>query len=503
MTITAECPTTKTASIREKALTRLRQSIKKVGQFEVVILAALVAIPLLFNVSFISARELLRDPDIWWHLADARYLFAHGFIRIEPYSFSVAGKPWANPEWLAELPFWFGFRTWGLRGLLFVTVALVELNLLAIYWMARKRSGHPWASFIAATIGYLLMTVNCGPRTILLGYLCLAVELMILDRAMRGDKRLLWALPPLFLIWVNLHGSWAIGAFVFLLYAGTRCLTATFGDLHSDRASATELKQLLAVGLLSIGVLFINPYGWHLVWNPFDMMFDQKLNIASAQEWHTLALTSFRGIVVTLLVGFLLFANAWLRRRWTIFEAALVSFGVFAAVDHVRFCFLLAVLATPTLALDLRRTILTKSKKARLRPLLNTCMAATILLIGIHRLPSSHRYQEAYAKLFPMKLIDQLQPQWRVFNEYSLGGFLAFQHKPEMIDSRMDTFDHHGVLASYLHAIHIQNSLAILHRYRIDHVLFRKDSPLVYLLLHSGQWRQVGQQNGFVLLDKQ
>ncbi|MGA8779980.1 MAG: hypothetical protein WB567_04480, partial [Terracidiphilus sp.] len=34
--------------------------------------------------------EFVHDPDVWWHLADARILTTtHHFIHIEPYAFSV------------------------------------------------------------------------------------------------------------------------------------------------------------------------------------------------------------------------------------------------------------------------------------------------------------------------------------------------------------------------------------------------------------------------------
>ena len=44
------------------------------------------------------------------------------FIRVESYTFTVAGKPWINFEWLGELPYYFAYRWLGDRGLYLVTV---------------------------------------------------------------------------------------------------------------------------------------------------------------------------------------------------------------------------------------------------------------------------------------------------------------------------------------------------------------------------------------------
>src|SRR5579862_3509036 len=84
-----------------------------------------MAVLLVIIVAFSGLRapeHLLNDPDIWWHMADARTLTTtHHFIRVEPYSFTVAGQRWVNPEWLSEIPYWLGYRTFGPVGIYLVT----------------------------------------------------------------------------------------------------------------------------------------------------------------------------------------------------------------------------------------------------------------------------------------------------------------------------------------------------------------------------------------------
>jgi hypothetical protein len=61
----------------------------------------------------------LAEPDIWWHLRNAAYLFQHhSFPRVDTYSFGAAGLPRLNYEWLSEIPFLLGFDAGGLQGLL-------------------------------------------------------------------------------------------------------------------------------------------------------------------------------------------------------------------------------------------------------------------------------------------------------------------------------------------------------------------------------------------------
>ncbi len=468
--------------------------------FELVMVSALLIIPIILAMPFAHPRALLKDPDIWWHLANARHLFAHGFIHVEPYSFTVAGKPWINPEWGAEIPYWLGYSAWGLHGLLIVAILAGELNVLGIYLLARLRTGHMWSSFIAAFIGIPLLFVNFGTRTILWGYLCLILELAILEAWKRGHQRLLWLLPPLFALWINVHSSWAMGAFLFGLFVVLSHISISAGNFYLKRRPMPQLRQLWMVAALSMGALFINPYGWKLVWNPIGYALHLHLSVSVVQEWHSLSLGTLLGRIVTLIAVLFLFLNGYRQRRWDLFEAFLVVFSIYAAVDHIRFCFLLAILAMPSLAFDLHRIWLGGKNPDQKRPLLNAAFILGFWAFAIARVPSAARVQAAYNRRFPTNLLVQIQPDWRLMNSMDLGGWLAFHHKPEFIDTRYDTFDRHGVLKAFLQAMFIDNSLHVLNQYRVDHVLFEKNSSLVYLLLHTGGWKQIGEQNGYVLL---
>ena len=106
-------------------------------------MALLMLLPMIFAGTLSVGLFLMIDPDIWWHLADARILFAtHHFIHIEPYSFTVAGERWVNPEWLSELPYWFSYRALGLRGIYLVAWLTVCANVLFVYWRGFWKARH-------------------------------------------------------------------------------------------------------------------------------------------------------------------------------------------------------------------------------------------------------------------------------------------------------------------------------------------------------------------------
>ena len=142
------------------------------------------------------------------------------------YSFTAAGSRWINEAWLGELPYYFGWRWLGIRGIYLVMLIETELILLGVFALAQLSSGNVKASFVASWLAVWLATVSFGPRTLLAGWMCLVAELFLLEQFRQG-KDWIWCLVPLFMLWANLHGSWLIGMVLF----GVFCAC---GLLHGD-----------------------------------------------------------------------------------------------------------------------------------------------------------------------------------------------------------------------------------------------------------------------------
>src|ERR1019366_10680288 len=115
--------------LRETASTSWTGLAADVFSFPVMCMFLLVAV--IFGY---SARGIA-ESDIWWHLRNARTLLQfHSFPRIDTYSFSAAGSPWMNFEWLSEVPFFLGFKAMGLQGLLTVYFAVLVLIYVGVYY---------------------------------------------------------------------------------------------------------------------------------------------------------------------------------------------------------------------------------------------------------------------------------------------------------------------------------------------------------------------------------
>ena len=262
---------------------------------------------------------------------------------------------------------------------------------------------------------------------------------------------------------------------------------------------------LLAVLAASLAAMMVNPYGWRLLWKPFDMMLNEGLSVANSAEFQPLRIESMEGRGVVLAIGLMIVANFIRGRKWKVYELAVIVFAWYSAVDHLRFTYLAAVLTTPMLAADIKRSFYTEEDNKTI-PAMNALIAAAAVCVMVFMYPSEDTLQKKLASLFPLQTIASIQPSWRTLNWDYVGGMMAFESKPNFFDSRYDIFDHHGVLADYLGIMNDRDALELMDRYRVDHVLLQDPSPLAYLLQHTPGWkverREITDSFTFVLYSK-
>ncbi|HLY40868.1 MAG TPA: hypothetical protein VKR52_06615 [Terracidiphilus sp.] len=458
-------------------------------------------IPLIFAPSVNRSRNFLGDADLWWHLADARLLTStHHFVRIEPYSFTVAGHRWVDPEWLAEMPFWLSYRAFGLMGIYLVTWLALGANVVLVYWRGYLKSRHGGAAFFAAGLAFFLMTANAGPRTIAFAYLAMSAEMALLEAAERGHKRLLWLMCPLFCIWINLHGSWLIGFCVFILYVSAGFFTIQLGSFEQTRCLPADQRRLVGVLVASLASLFLNPYGWRLLWNPIDMMVNQQLNITFGAEWQPLEIGSARGLILLAALAIIVLAGCIRGGKWTLFDTAIVFLAVYSAFAHTRFTYMAAVLITPIVAVGIRNIFYTESDNKTI-PFMNALIAAAAGAVIFFALPSEHELQDVLSEKFPLQSIASIQPGWRTFNVDFVGGMMDFESKSTFIDSRFDSFEHSGVLKDFLSITDLHAPLQLMEKYKIDHVLYRQNASLTRMLEQTPGWHVLRKEaSGYELL---
>ena len=466
---------------------------------------------LLVTLEFIMTRGSVVDPDIWWHLRNAEYLFQHHqFPRTDMYSFTVAGHPWINHEWLSEIPYYLAWRAGGLSGVnavMFATISLIFLGLLYLSYMETR---HFKAAIVACCFLTFIASVSFGPRTILFGYLYLVLLLIILQRFRQKGTAPLWLIPPLFCLWANTHGSWSLGLIIFSIVTAAGFVHGSWGRVDAERWTPSQMGKLVVTGLASVAALFVNPFGSRLVFYPFDMAFRQKLNISHVAEWVSVDFHNLRGKFVLALLLTLLVTALARRTRWRLAEVALVLFALYSGLTYVRFLFLLAIMMAPVLTRILE--FVPQYRPEVDTPLINGFVISLMIAGIIHYWPNSAEMQKSLSEKYPTQALSYLKahpPDGPVLNFYLWGGYLAWNDRDlkVFIDSRVDIYEYAGVLKDYLDLLNLSQSKSILDKYKIRYVLFPQpggysESALTYVLEHDSQWNVIYSDATTVLLER-
>jgi hypothetical protein len=445
------------------------------------------------EISLIAALSFA-EADIWFHLRNAQQLIiGHSFVHADLYTFTTAGAPLLNFEWLSELPYYLAFQAYGLRGLLAVYLVVLWLIFGGMYYLALRRGANCGDAALVTMALVIPGSYSFGPRMLHFGWLCLTAELIVLERFQRTGKGL-WALPPLFALWINLHGSWVFGLVVLGIYIVSGLVEGRWGSVSAERWTPAQLRKLVVIVVASSAAILVNPYGYKLVWYPFDLLFRQQPVLDKIVEWQSVDFHTGYGKLAMLMILALLAATLLSPFRWELRDVLLVTFAVGTSLTHIRFLLFAAIILIPVLAPRVHVFALYDRKKDK--PWLNLAMTAAIMGLALWAYPSTAQLQNSVDSYFPraaLQFVQQKQIGGRLFHFYDYGGYIEWNAPTvrTFADGRADIFIYNGVFDDYLKVNRIEKPLELLDKYRIDYVLFPIDKPLCHVLDHSAGWHTI------------
>ena len=165
------------------------------------------------------------DPDTYWHLASGKWMVDHGqLLRSDVFSNTVNGAPYSVGEWLGELAIYGTYVLGGWAGIALLRAALVAVGAFFITRVALRAAPAPFALAVTAlALALSEITWTDRPQLFTFALFPLLLELLVVARA--GRTRLLFATPPLILLWTNLHGGYALGLALVAIFAAEAVLT--------------------------------------------------------------------------------------------------------------------------------------------------------------------------------------------------------------------------------------------------------------------------------------
>jgi hypothetical protein len=459
---------------------------------------------------FAMAVRMPADSDTWWHLKSGQLMWTSGqILRSDPFSYTMAGQPWINHSWLAQIGLWCAYRLGGLPALALGLALAVTLAWSLVY---RQSEGQPYVAAFLTLLGALASSVIWIARPQIMSFLLAAVIAWLLNRFKRTGSRWVWLVPPLVVIWANSHGGYILALILIGCHVGGEGLNRLLDPDSSAHRTWRSVAELASLGVISVLAVVLNPYGSRMWTYPLATVRIGPLQ-AFIEEWaapdfHRLIFHPFVWLLLLLLVAL---GRSRRQADWT--DLALVAAFGYLGLLASRNVALFALVAVPVLsrhAADalrawppLRRLVDPPPRRpSRPQVWLN---AALLLLVAAGATTKVGTDLNAldrpsvWGEGLPVDAAGWLAhhpPPGNMFNTYNWGGYLIwalYPDQPVFIDGRTDLYSLDSrVLEDYSTVHWIRPGWQeVLDRYGVGFVLTERAGLLDTLLAQIGDWSPV------------
>ena len=337
------------------------------------------------------------DNDLWWHLFSGRLIIAQGAVpHADDLSYTAAGLPWVDHEWLSQAGFAALFDGMGSTALWLCKLAVALLTVWLVWLPVARRSRSAWARGPVMVLVLATLARAYAVRPQIVTYLGVAALLAWLDhlddaRTQRSVLAVIGLTAAGFALWANAHGGFVVGLGILVLFtAGPRwpqrsAPSAPAGGGAGGQAAASPAPTgraatgaaMLVMALLAVCV---TPYGPSL----FAYVLGEIQAPHPLTEWQAAHLGDPAQTPFFVLLGGLIatlpFARTLRRRPWW---AALVAIVAVMALRHERHVPLFALVAAAPLAEQVDAGLDWLQSRTRFRLSATATSAVAIALVGL------------------------------------------------------------------------------------------------------------------------
>ena len=426
----------------------------------------LTALLLLSVVSLAAALAFqdLRAFDYWWHLRTGQLIAETGAVpKVDPYSYTVPGARWVDIHWLHQLGTWGAYQLGGHAGVV-VAKGVMVLLLVGVLGPIGYRRERPVVSAVAIALMLLIAADRFMPRPELPTFVCFAAVLALLDRFERRPDAWVYAILAVQLVWVNVHGLFALGVAVCGIHFAAELLRPLV--VPGEALRRARLRRLASVTLLAALVSLANPNGLDgalyplqqlgMIGPPEDRGVFGSLIAELLPPIDPRRPMSAPGIVLAATLGALSFLAMLL--NWRRIRAAdplvWVAF-LYLALGAQRNGALFAIAAVPILVRNLNEFLEARGGRPRIPLPVDAVAAAGVLALTVAtatgellpRIGSTREpgfgVMDVFYPTGAADWIERSRPEGPICHHMADGGYLIwrlFPDYPVMVDGRLEVY---------------------------------------------------------------
>lgn len=459
-------------------------------------------------LSFYPENGLLNDGDTGYHIRAGEFILDTLSIpRQDIFSLHSPPIPWTAHEWLSEVIMALIHRSFGLTGVVIFFSFLISL----VYYLLFITNWTGKDNIVFAVLVMLLVMVSSTlhwlARPHIFSQIFFVVWYFILNSYQYRDKRYLYLLPLMMLLWVNLHGGFIAGFILLGVYLVGNIVQSFHSDAEKRNSSRKRTVTLASITVLCLLASLINPYGYHILLFPFNLVSNRYL-MDHVSEFISPNFHEIMPFKYLLLLMIALFAVS--RERLDTIELLLILIFTNMALYSARHIPLFSIIAMPIILrrgeaiLKGRNGVFSDFLKARSEAISSVDKTATGYvwpIVGVLIVIYFAAYGGVEYKFDPKKkpvaaveFLKREHIRGNMFNNDEFGDYIIYAAWPDyrvFFDGRSDMYGTEK-LKEYFKVTQIgQGWEKVLEKYDINWIIFDSNSMLSRVLIENKKWRLI------------
>ena len=466
---------------------------------------------------------LLGDADTGWHIRNGEQILAtHTIPRTDPFSYTKQGEPWYAWEWLYDVGIAAIHHVSGLNGVVLFTAAILSLTFALLFRLILRRSGNLAVAAFLTLLAAAAAQVHMLARPHVLSWLLTLLWVENLCRFEEGARWALFWLPPLMLLWANLHAGFILGLVLLGVFATGSICSALTTPRAGDRARITQLIVVFFICLLTT---LLTPYGYrlpvHVVGYLSNSFLMNNIDEFRSPNFHVFVYQYFE-LYIPLVIAVVVRGRDRLTPAGFLLMLFSLHAGLYAARNIPISAIIMGLILGPPMTLAVSVQSASSLHLRWLRSLLDAgqdisdsmtrlegqlhghllataVMAASVALVlnGGHVLSRQLLAAHFDEKIYPVKaaqFIAQRGIRDRLFSSDTWGAYLIYRLYPGMRVYFDDRHDFYGEAFVKEYGDALSGSRRWrepLDHYQVEWALLPVDSPLASLLRESKDWHAV------------
>jgi hypothetical protein len=467
------------------------------------------------------SAALLGDADTGWHIRNGEFILAtHSVPQTDSFSYTRAGQSWYAWEWLYDMVIGAIHHVAGLNGVVLFTAIIIAGTFALLFRFVLRRSGSFAAAASLTMLAAAAAQIHVLARPHVLSWLFVLLWVDVLYRFEEGKRWVLLWLPPLMLLWVNVHGGFILGLALLALFGCARAWNYMCAPSAENRQKIVGLAIVFAACL---AITLLTPYGYRLHVHVYQYLsnsfFMDSINEFMSPNFHASGHGYFELFILLAVFGIVLKHD-----RVTAADLLLLLFAIHAGLYSARNIPISAIIMSlslgPMLAgvgsprlgqgahppwlcsvlgavHDISENMAAMEKQFRGHALAIAFLAASVAIsMNGGRVLSAQIVSAHFDEnIFPVKATEFIAAKGiraHMFNSDVWSGYLIYKLYPGTKLYFDDRHDFYGedFIKDYLKAANgTWRWQEPLDKYQVKWVLVATDSPLASVLKERKDWR--------------